>query len=96
MANLLFVWWRFTGDETARDRAASIWSTMHDGEFGVHATHMLAYLALMDQSTPPATLLARINRLQRAQEQTFDVERADRLAELVRRLDQKFWRCQGK
>lgn len=95
LANLLFVWWQVTGDESARDQAEAIWSTMHEGEFGVHAAGMLARLARMDQSTPPAVLLARIAQLHRAQQETVDVDRANRLAELAEQLDQQFFRrCQ--
>jgi arginine decarboxylase-like protein len=95
LANLWFVWWRITSDVSARNKAESIWFTMHEGEFGVHAAHMLAYLALMDQSTSPDIVQARIARLNRAKTQTSDVERINRLAELVRRLEQQFdRRCQ--
>jgi len=94
LANLSFVWWRLTGETQARDWAKVIWEQAAKGEHWVHPTHMLAYLALMDDATPQSEVRALIERLRLVRQHTRDVERATRLAELAERLAQKLWGCQ--
>ncbi|GEM_PF-4527615 len=96
LANLSFVWWRVSGDTIARERALTIWTAMvgSGGELGLHATHMLGYIALANAATPKAEIRERIAQLRVVRQQpTTDVERADRMADLAQKLGEQFWRC---
>ena len=96
LANLSFVWWRVSGDTGARDRALAIWTALTDsgGELGLHAAHMLGYIALANVATPRPELRERIAQLRVVRQQaTTDVERADRMASLAQKLGEQFWRC---
>ena len=95
LANLSFIWWRVSGDVSARERALTIWTTMANcgGELGLHATHMLGYIALANAATPKAEIRERIAQLRVVRQQTTDVKRADRMADLAQKLGEQFWRC---
>lgn len=95
LANLLFIWWRITGDISAQKMALKIWSDIHGhgGEVGIHAAHMLGYITLTDTSATTAEIRERIAQLRVARSQTTaDVERTNRMADLAQKLGKKFFR----
>ncbi len=95
LANLSFVWWRVTGNIEAHDRALAIWSILSGSdELGIHAISMIAYITLMDQTTPATQIRERIVQLRIARKQNTDVEHANRLAVLASKLGELFFkRC---
>lgn len=94
LANLCFVWWKVTGDTSAKNIAEKIWADVHHGgENSIHAAHMLGYMALTDTVATATELRERIAQLRIARSQTkADVARTSRMAKLAQQLGEKFFR----
>lgn len=93
LANISFIWWRLTADTKARDRASNVWTDLcDDNELGIHAISMLSHIALMDNESSASQIRERIVQLRTARQQTTDVERANRLAVLARKLGELYFR----
>lgn len=97
LANLYYIWWKVEGDTCSRDHALNLWEELrHEpGELEAHASYMLAYMAMMDRSTPPETIRVRVAQLRDARKHiTGDVDRAKQFTALAKRLvEQYFRRC---